>query len=285
MIKKVKILKRLPSAIAKTRSLVTKYQTSRAFKVFETFAFLKVITTSGKLQKSFYGATHNFVCYLAHECCLSTNNMYNRLKWLEEWGLIKFDKHGNIELKSWEAVAKEYRVTDSEFHEIIITDSTPKLEYYIKALVMSEDKSRRQYKFNQFVSNNQVKQVLQSMVPEGITTIQQQAEYILKAQQHSFVNRSDSYDLFHSLHADFNSGIRGIKKMFQFIDSRSCVYMKKVLSKLALIKIDKRRIESSVCTRKPTNVFNGSTVPRNYVWDEIKRVRVWVMCDNITVMV
>lgn len=276
----VKILKRLPSAIAKTRKKVIRYQTSRAFKVFATFAFLKLLTTSGKLQAK--GSWHQFIVYLASECRISPNSMYNRLAWMEEFRLITVVKGKSITLESWDTISREYRVTNNEFYEIEITDESPALEYILKKFVLQENISRQQYMFEKNISNNRVKQVLHSILPQGFKTMKEMAENILKCQKESFVTRSDSFDFFHSLRADFTCSIKSIARQFKFVDTRSCVYLKKVLKAKGLINYEHRRFESATNTRKATDVFNGLKVAATHFWDDVKKIRVWVLPDALT---
>jgi len=278
----VKILKNLPLALCSTREIVVKYNTSRMFKVFETFAYLKAITTSGKI---FNGECSKdaHVKYLAKCCNLTRNTMYNRLVWLEKEKLIEIDKRGNILLESWETIALRYGIQNKEFYEININEQSPNLEYILKTLVISEIKSRLSYRFAQIISNNQLRVRLENILGKW-SSLQELAEKIIRLQQDTFKNWSDSYDLWHSLRADFNCNMETLKKYFCFNDSRTVAYLKKVLVKRKLITVVTRKTESKKCTRLPRDIFRErKVIPLNFIWDNKTKTRIWQQPDAITV--
>lgn len=283
----VKILKNLPLAIASTRAIVCKYKTSRAFKVFETFAYLKTITTSGKIHNQFEHYD-DFVSYMANICGVSRNTMYTRIQWLKDFNLItiqtkiKSDHVKSITLESWDTVAITYGIKPNQFYEITIIETSSKLEYILKTYVIAEIQSRLTYKFSQFVSNNHLKVRLEQLLGKW-ATIQELSEKIMLMQRSSFKTWSDSYDFWHSLRADFNCNIDTLAKYFHFDDHRSSCYLKKVLTKLSLIKVQARKTESKKATRKPKSIFSGNTINLNLIWDEVKKIRVWQQPDKIIV--
>jgi len=291
-ITQVKILKNLPVAIAATRALVVEYKTSRAFKVFETFAYLKTITTSGKIFNQFE-CYDDFISYLASCCGISRNTMYTRMQWLKDFNLVT-EQHGiktvqfkdgelkSITLESWDTIASTYGVKANQYHEITINETSPKLEYILKTLVISELKGRALYKFTEIVSNNHLKAKLEAQLGKW-ETIQELAEKIVQQQQASFRKWSDSYDFWHSLRADFNFNIDTLARYFHFDDHRSACYLKKVLAKLNLIKVQSRKTESKKATRKPRSIFSGDRINLNLIWDEVKKIRVWQQPDLITI--
>ena len=286
MILKVHIPKRLPSAIASTRSLVSKYETSRAFKVFETFTYLKALTPSGKIQQSAFAGPHAFYSHLASSCYLSVNSFKTRLRWLEEWELITLDKYKNIILKSWEQICKQFRVTDSEFYEIFINEQNERLEYVLKTLVIKENKDRQQFKFAQSVSNNLVKDELERIIPGNITSFKELTDYLVNLQKFTYKNRSDSYDIAHTFRADFNVSCLGMARLFDFKALRSSSYLKKVLQLRGFINVKKRAVESFTQTRRPQNLLPSviEAKPKlNLLWNGKKKSRTWQLCDEITI--
>lgn len=279
---KVKILKNLPLAIASTRSLVVHYKTSRAFKVFETFCFLKTLTDTGKIFKGEH-SYDEFVKGLAAHCQVKKNTMYNRIDWLHEFELIKFDDYGNMLLESWTDVARTYHVNEKNFYEIEVNENTARLEYKLKALVIAELKNRLRFRFAQFISNNRAKDLLQSKLPMKIQdqSVQDIADYIVTCQQHSFKARTDSYDFWHSFRADFNCNVKTLMSYFKFDDARTLAYLKRVLCSKGLMQVISRTIESKCNTRSPRSIFTGDKLPLYLSWDEKTKTRFWRMPDAI----
>lgn len=286
-IKQVKILKNLPLAITATRSLVVEYKTSRAFKVFETFAFLKTITSSGKIFNQF-DCHDDFICYLSKECGISRNTMYTRIQWLIDFNLIteqvetKTENIVSITLRSWDQIASIYKIKPNQFHEITLHEKSPKLEYILKTLVFKEIKSRLSYKFSQYVTNNHLKPQLEAQLGKW-ATIEELAQKIVHLQQATFKKWSDSYDYWHSLKADFNCNIDTLARYFHFDDHRSACYLKKVLSKFNLIKVRSRKTESKKATRKPRSIYSGNIINLNFIWDRTNRIRIWQQPDLIII--
>lgn len=260
------------------------YSTSRAFKVFETFCYLKTLSPSGKLHNRFR-TKHQFYKYLSDHCHLTVNSLYNRLEWLKEWNLISIDKYGHITLESWQQVAKDYYVQADEFYEIEITEQTKRLEYVFRVMVLAENKSRQAWSFAKFVSNNRVLPYIKQLLPgeELLQDMTALAAYLQKYKEWAFMNRSDSYDFLHSLRPDFNITVYGIAKIFDFSDTRSSCYLKRLLKTKGLIQVIKRKLESKVCTRHAHNVLSGEIVPTNFIWDSEKKVRIWQQCDEILI--
>lgn len=284
MITEVKILKNLPAAIAKQRELVVKYENHAIFKAFETFLYLKQLTTSGKVQ-NVYGTTDAFMLNLSEECNVSRNTMYNRIKLLQKYQMLTVCKLGNITLTSWEEIAKRYNIKDKEFHTITLTNESPKIEYILRALTLSEHKERMSYKFAKFInSNNQLKEYLLKSFGTLPNNITQLAEWILKKQVDSFRCWSEGFDFWHSLRADFNASVNTLMQYFGFCDFRQVAYWKKQLSSNGLILVEERKHDSKKCKRTATNVFTGKKVLQTMFWDNINKARVWHQPDAITVI-
>ncbi len=282
-IKKVKILKNLPAALAKERALVTKYETHRIFKVFETFMYLKEITTSGKIEQP--GASlDDFMSYLADECNVSRNTMYTRISMLKQYKLIQVCKRGTIYLESWDTIADQYNVKKNQFHEIQLNEKSAKVEYQLRTLVIAEHKSRMAYKFAKLLeSNNQLRQNLLTFFGKLPETLEQLSEMVLQAKVLSFKNRSESFDFWHSIPSDFNASVSKLMQYFAFKDFRQVAYWKRRLSFQALITVQTRKHESKLATRKANNLLTGGKVFQHFFYNVKEKTRIWQLPDAIII--
>ncbi len=283
MLNKVKIPKLLSSAIACSRELVNVYETSPVIKIYETFLYLKSISTSGKIQPMAGESYHAFVCRLSETCMLSKNSMYTRIALLNTEELLKKDIHNCITLASWKTVREKLNIhKNQEFYEIKITDQTPKLEYILKTYALKENKDQQQYMFGIKSTNNRIKEAIKSVFPVVPQSSVELRELIVKMQIATFKMRSDSYDIIHSLRADDNLSLHGIRRLYGFKSTKSSTYMKRVLEKLKLITVEKRVFLSKECTRRAHSILTSELIPATYVWLKRQKMREWIMPDKIT---
>lgn len=283
MLKRVKILKNLPAALAQIREVSTKYKTHKIFKAVETFIYLKELTQSGKIQNT-KGSKDAFMQYLADQCRISRNSMYTRLEWMIRYKFVSQDQKGHISLESWETIAKTYRVQKHVFYDIELTEDSPKLEHILRTITIAEHKQRMEFSFAKLInSNNQLRQhILQrfGIIPQSI---KQMAEMILQAKIMSFKTWSDSFDFWHSIPSDFNASVPKLMQYFSFDDFRQVAYWKKILCRSGLITVQTRKVESKKCTRKANDLLNGGKVKQWFFWDSATKTRVWQLPDAITI--
>jgi hypothetical protein len=283
MVKKIRMLKNLPAAMARIRLLVNKYKTHRIFKAFETFMFLKELTHSGKLQNT-YGSTDAFMRFLAKHCSVSRNSMYARIEWMKGFKLIEIDSAGNILLESWTSIAKIFRVKKGAFQDIDLLPGSPRPEHTLRTLTISEHKKRMEFSFAKKInSNNQLRQTIETCLGQKADSITKLAALIQQAKILSFKSWSDSFDFWHSIPSDFNASVNRLKYYFAFDDFRQVAYWKRKLAKLGLINVQERKYESAKCTRKANDLLNGGKVQQTFFWDATKKMRVWQMPDAITI--
>lgn len=283
MIRKVRILKNLPSAIARIRQVATRYKTHRIFKAFETFMYLKDLSNSGKLQ-NVYGSTDAFMRYLAKHCFVSRNSLYTRIEWMKRFKLVEVDSSGNILLESWDTIAKTFRVKKGVFQDIELHQESPRLEHILRTLTISEHKKRMEFSFAKKInSNNQLRQGIESSLGFKSDSITKMADMIQKAKVQSFKSWSNSFDFWHSIPSDFNASVKRLMYYFSFDDFRQVAYWKRKLSKLGLVTVQTRKYESTKCTRKANDLLNGGKVQQTFFWDQKTKARVWQMPDAITI--
>ena len=282
MITKVKILKNLPAALAKERALVVKYETHGIFKAFETFMYLKELTTSGKIH-NYEDSKDAFIKDLASYCNVSRNTMYTRLELLQKFELITISGSA-ILLESWDKVAETYNVKAGQYHEIELNEKSAKVEHQLRALTIAEHKNRMAYKFAKLInSNNQLRQNLLTFFGKLPETLDQLSAMIYEAKIVSFKNRSSSFDFWHSIPSDFNAGVNKIMQYFGFKDFRQVSYWKRSLSQLGLITVQTRKHESRLATRKANNLLTGGKVFQHFFYNVKEKTRIWQLPDAITI--
>ncbi|MBS1635214.1 MAG: hypothetical protein JST26_04770 [Bacteroidetes bacterium] len=277
-------MKNLPAAIAQVREVRITYKTHQIFKAFETFMFLKELTTSGKIQ-NVYGSLDAFMQYLASEVNVSRNTMYTRLEYLKKYSLVSIDKYGNIYLESWETIARRYKVKKQQFYSLEVNpQDSPKLEHILRTLTIAEHKNRMAFAFAKLIeSNNQLRQYLTRLWGSLPQTIELMAEKILSEKILSFKRWSESFDFWHSLPSDFNASVRKLMQYFAFDDFRQVAYWKRILSRLGLITVQTRKYESKKCTRKANDLLNGGKVYQHLFYNSHDKIRIWQMPDAITI--
>lgn len=276
----VSIPKQLCHSIANNREIRQKYNTNRMFKVVETWAYLKNVTTSGKIHRKPQESHSSFMKRLAAACYVHPNCINYRLKWAQEAGFIRTDEYGNIILTSYRKINSQYNI-ENHYYTLEINPENEKLEHLLKTLVFNENKERQRRKFKEFIDKNPyVAEKIEVMFPDA-TKYNQLRDAIIRKQIESFQKGSENYDFLMSLNPDDNLSLSGISKIFGYSRNTGGLYQKAALIRLNLIEATKRVYSSKKCTRLPDNMFSGGKVKRAITWNPKTKCRILQYPDKI----
>ncbi len=280
----IRIPNELPAAILADRMLVQKRHVNRTVKLYDTFAVLKSLTDTGKIQ--YYSRQRDNLAYV---CKISVSMFYNRIKELQRLHLLKI-MHGNIILSSWEDACKPFAIDHK--HKTTINYDVHDHKRLYQAFAAIEIHQAQQKQFHGFHyhmdKNPSDKNYLSNIL---FDTYQDQrvfthkevfTQQLDKLQRHCFENGktiieqfgTDIFNLVFVRRADCNRSVGTIRAAYKFISSQSVSYLKKQLFRNGFVAIDKD---------KPLAAENTVTMWGEDKWfPEIKR-RAWLIPDRINV--
>lgn len=232
--KKIKILKNIPSIAAGDKSLL---------KAFETFFYLKHHYDAGIISSYSKNAGK-----LAGCCHISERTLWTRISLLKRYKLAKV-KEGRLILASWDDICTKFK-TKKYFYYAKFKDV--QLELVLEAKALFESKKRMQAAYKLKINNNPgLKQELCRI--SGSKEFSRRA--VLRCAMQSFTNpelyNAAEIEMLTAHNSDDNLNCFSIAEMFNNrTSSRSGTYTKRKLVAAGLIRVEHRRMESTVRQRQ-----------------------------------
>jgi hypothetical protein len=242
-------LRELRGAHLKKRK--TGYRTNQIIRNAAVFAYLKTLSTSGKVAINFN--------LFSNETGLCTKTLRLRISALVNIGWAEYtDERKALRLRSWAVVLE--MLTEAEQGDEINVQLTPSAEsssrymshivrwslgnieqlvYMFSALEIKENKARQNYMYEKQVQNLRLRIDLERI---GVFDRESHAA----AQKASFMVRSakPEREVLHIINADDNRALNTIRAAHNYKSRRSVGYLKKKLYQLQLCNITRRRYEA-----------------------------------------
>lgn len=281
----IKVLTGASAELVGQRTLVNKYQVNRALKTWAHFFLLKSLTSSGIIkawtkQKSF----------LLDFTKMNENSFRTRLQEMKALKLCTISQQRTITLTSFETAAEILGIEFTGTHSIEYkkeNDANQIFQYQLRGDDIRQNQQDQRTELLRKVNKN-------PLLKSQLTILMQQAfgvsekklrqnsffqEKLLQLQIESFQHGSDLYDIIHSLRADINRSVTGLQRVHACKSASTISYMKKVMAKYGLLKIEKKAIESDTDVRSRKKLPGGQD---GYKWLSAKKTTAWVLCDQLT---
>ena len=282
----IKVLAGAAAVLVDSRSLVTKYETNRVIKTWAHFFLLKSLTSSGIIK-----AWTKQKTFLLDFTKMNENSFRTRLLEMKALKLCTVDINTRtITLTSYETAAEILGIEYTGTHSIeykTATNANQIFQYQLRGDDIRQNQQDQQKELMRKVDKNPLlKSQLTILMQQtfGVTEKQLRQnsffqEKLLLLQIESFQHGSTLYDIIHSLRADINRSVTGIQKSHSCKSASTISYMKKVMEKYGLLKIEKKTIDSDTDVRSRKTLPGGKD---GYKWIKGKKTTAWVLCDQLS---
>lgn len=281
----IKILTGAAAELVTRRALVNKYETNRAIKTWAHFFLLKSLTSSGIIK-----AWTKQKAHLLQFTKMNENSFRTRLQEMKALGLCTISNQRTITLTSFENAAQILGIEFTGTHSIEYkkdTDANQIFQYQLRGDDIRQNQLDQRTELLRKVNKNPLlKSQLIILMQQAFGVTEKQLrqnsffqEKLLQLQIQSFQHGSTLYDIIHSLRADINRSVKGMQTHHHYKSASSVSYMKKVMAKYGLVKIEKKTIDSDTDVRSRKKLPGGMD---GYKWISHKKTTAWVLCDQLS---
>ncbi len=229
------------------------YRVNRAIRSLAAFYTLKCLTNSGFIV--------DYPSQLAELCTILNcvpSVFYARLQECQEMGLLTWNRKSKcIELASYNAVCEYFGTTDAQLVEIKYNYATDKLYHLMElAFIESLQEAQRQKFYERAQADQGLMHIFLRFLNITTKDISKLDTELLKYQVYCFTEGHEYYDYLMRLNPDFNCNARTLRKKFNFKSYKSVAFLKKKLSRLGLLTVERRPAHTSkVRSRLTTNHY------------------------------
>ena len=272
--------------LVSSRRLVNKYETNRAIKTWAHYFLLKALTSSGIIK-----TWTKQKAELLEFTKMNENSFRTRLTEMKNLGLCTITKHTKtITLTSYEKAADILGIEYTGKNNIPYKTDTNENQIFRYQLMGEEIRQNQQDQQTELMrkvnKNPLLKSQLIILMQQEFSVTEKQLrqtsffqQKLLQLQIETFKHGSALYEITHSLRADINRSVKGMQKAQGAKSASTISYMKKVMAKYGLLKIEKKTIDSDADVRSRKTLPGGRD---GYKWFKAKKTTAWVLCDQLS---
>lgn len=286
--KQVPILIGAADELVTHRELRNTYSTNRSIKTWSTYFLLKSLTRSG-IIKNWQQQKQLLLSF----CKCTENSFRARLREMQQLKLISLSKNHSVLLTSYHNAADILGIPYTGLNKIDYNYELPGkqiFQYFLRAEEIRSNQAKQLDALWYYAGKNPLLKdaLIQALCQMGSDGKRLYAEplyfqqQLLRLQKNAFKEGSPLLDIIHTLRADVNRSVNGIKKTHTYKSAQSVSYMKKVMLQMQIIKVKKVCIESTERSRLYVSVPGEKKKRDAYKYIPSKKVTAWVLTDQIS---
>jgi hypothetical protein len=281
----VRILNGIEDYAVAEREIVNVYQVNRTIKHISDYHLLKAISPG-------VGIIHDWRKQIELLCTflgIGKSTLYNRLNKLVDLKLATVDD--NIKLVGFKEAAAIFNIPYQGLQTIqynpLKNAGKQDFQYILRgAEVHNNQEDQLDALVYKLGKNLSVKNILFVELAKQGADMQRLhkdphylAQQLLQLYTRSFKEGTEICSYIIEYRADLNRGVKGIQKNHCYKSAQSVSYMKRRMSELGVVTIEKKRVESK--ERSRLYIPDGEKRRDGYKYNSITKRTVWFLCDQI----